>query len=104
MIGAIVAVEEGVWRRLRGGTCDNAKRPKFFDQFDGACPDLVSTKRLRLRGHWSILVEGLDSDGDDEVRTEVCATLSVGVLTVESLAHFPRVSDRQASNESRTAA
>jgi hypothetical protein len=74
MVGAMVAVEEGLWRRL-GGTCgDNAAESFLFQTFDEAYPDLIPTERLRLRGHWSFFVERQDPDighEDRGLRTQV---------------------------------
>lgn len=86
MVGAMVAVEEGVWRRL-GGTCDNAAKTFLFQTFDEAYPDLIPTERLRLRDHWSFFVEGQNSDIDHEdrgLRTQVCVAMFFGFLTVNS--------------------
>src|ERR1700691_4118551 len=74
--GAMLAAEEGVWRRSVDGTCSGALLAFNFDKFDEAYPDLIPSERLRLRGHWPDIIEGEVVAGEDRgLRTQVRAGL-----------------------------
>jgi hypothetical protein len=103
MIGALVTVEEGVWRRLGGGTCNDAEGAFNFDKFDETYPDLVPSERLH--NYWPDVVEELEPEVDEDrgLRTQVCLNILQPLL----LTHFRRVADPrvgQASNESSATA
>ena len=87
MIGAVLADENGAWRRLGSDTFDGSEKPFDFEKFNEAYPDFVRGENLRLRASWPETIGRLDSNVDDEdrsLRTQVCILLCIGVVDLLS--------------------
>jgi hypothetical protein len=83
MIGAVLAGEDGAWRRLGSYTFDGPERPFNFEKFNEAYPDFVRGGNPRLCPRWPETIGRPDSNVDDEdrsLRTQVRILLYIGVV------------------------